>query len=119
MKRKMLKFDPELSAHLEEKIRAYGYDAAKKKMFGHVVYFINGYIFTGANEQGIFVHLGAAARDRALKEEKGTVPFEPIEGTIMREYPLLKKQVHTDSRKLKKWLDRASRYLDSLPPKKK
>jgi TfoX/Sxy family transcriptional regulator of competence genes len=119
MKKKMLKFSPELSDSLEKKLQAHGFGGKKQKMFGHEVFFLNGYMFTGANESGIFVHIGKDARDEALEKEAGVSPFEPMEGTVMREYLLLHKQVYSDDKQLKHWLDLSSQYLLSLPPKKK
>jgi hypothetical protein len=37
----------------------------------------------------------------------------------MREYLLLTEPIYSDDDKLKKWLDKSSEYLTSLPPKKK
>lgn len=119
MKRKMLPFSPELSAFLEEKVDSFGYPTTKQKMFGHEVFFLNGYMFTGANVEGIFVHIGKEERDRALEKEADVGPFEPTEGMIMREYLLLREPTYSDDPKLKKWLDKSSAYLHSLPPKKR
>ena len=119
MKKKMLKFNPELSASLEKKVKDYRYGAVKRKMFGHEVFFLNGYMFTGANESGIFVNIGKDARDRALEKNKSVAPFEPMEGTVMKDYLLLQEKVHANEVKLKRWLDQSSGYLLSLPPKKK
>lgn len=119
MKKNMLKFNPELFASLEKKVRDYKYGAVKKKMFGHEVFFLNGYMFAGANESGIFVNVGKEARDRALEGEEGVIPFEPLEGTVMKDYLLLQEQVHSNKNRLKKWLDQSSGYLCSLPPRKK
>jgi hypothetical protein len=119
MKKKMLKFFPELSESLEKTLQAYGFDAKKQKMFGHEVFFLNGYMFTGANESGIFVHIGKDARDVALEQETNVSLFEPMEGTVMREYLLLHKPVYSDEKQLKKWLDLSSHFLLSLPPQKK
>ena len=63
MKRKMLQYSPELSAYLEEKIKKHGFQATKQKMFGHEVFFLNGYMFSGANVEGIFVHTGEEERE--------------------------------------------------------
>jgi TfoX/Sxy family transcriptional regulator of competence genes len=119
MKRKMLQFSPDLSAYLEERINKYGYQATKQEMFGHQVFFLNGYMFSGANVDGIFVHTGKEERDQALENEPDVGQFVPMEGMIMREYLLLKKPLYSDEKKLKKWLDKSSEYLRSLPPKKK
>jgi TfoX/Sxy family transcriptional regulator of competence genes len=117
MKRKMLKFSPELSVYLEEKIDKLGIPKTKQKMFGHEVFFLNGYMFTGANVDGIFVHTGKQERDKALEKEPATKPFEPMEGMVMREYLLLTEPIYSDDKKLKKWLNKSSEYLTSLPPK--
>ena len=77
-KRKMLKFSPELDGRLTELVKIKGLAAEKKKMFGHETWFLNGYMFTGANEAGIFVHVGAAMKEKALAEEEGLSVFEPI-----------------------------------------
>jgi len=119
MKKKMLKFAPGLSESLEKKLHDYGYGAKKQKMFGHEVFFLNGYMFTGANESGIFVHIGKDARDAALEKETDVSPFEPMEGTVMREYLLLHEPAYSDEKKLKTWLDLSRQYLLSLPPKRK
>jgi TfoX/Sxy family transcriptional regulator of competence genes len=119
MKKKMLKFSPELSEALDKKLQALGIEAKKQKMFGHEVFFLNGYMFTGANESGIFVHIGKDARDAALKKETGVSPFEPMEGTVMREYLLLNEPVYSNEGQLKKWLDLSGQYIRSLPPKQK
>jgi TfoX/Sxy family transcriptional regulator of competence genes len=119
MKRKMLQFSPELSAYLEEKIEKFGFPTTKQKMFGHEVFFLNGYMFSGANVEGIFVHTGKDERDKALEKESAVGTFEPMEGMVMREYLLLTEPIYSDDKKLKKWLDKSSEYLTSLPPKKK
>ena len=119
MKKRMLKFSPELSESLEKKLHDYGISAKKQKMFGHEVFFLNGYMFTGANESGIFVHIGKDARDIALEKEAGVSQFEPMEGTVMREYLLIRRPIYSDGEQLKKWLALSSQYLLSLPPKKK
>jgi TfoX/Sxy family transcriptional regulator of competence genes len=116
-KKKMLRFSAERSAALESKLKAYGYVAEKKKMFGHETFFTNGYMFTGANVDGIFVHVGQEARDRALKEKSGVAPFKPMEGMVMREYLLLEEPVCSDESRLKAWLDTSYAYLNGLPPK--
>ena len=116
-KKKMLRFSPERSAELEAKLKDYGYHAEKKKMFGHETFFTNGYMFTGANVDGIFVHVGRESRDRALQERTGVSPFKPMEGMVMKEYLLLEEPVCSDEPQLKEWLDSSYTYLNGLPPK--
>lgn len=119
MKRRMLQFSAELSNMLEQIIVTSGYPVLKRKMFGHETFFLNGYMFSGANEKGIFVHIGVEEKEKALRTEKGVIPFEPMEGMVMKDYLLLQESIHSDPDKLKKWLEQSSRYLMALPPKKK
>jgi TfoX/Sxy family transcriptional regulator of competence genes len=116
-KKKMLPFSPERSALLEARIESYGYQAEKQKMFGHETFFTNGYMFTGANVDGIFVHVGEETRDRALSEEKDVAPFRPMGGMVMREHLLLEDAACRDEPRLKGWLDTAYSYLNSRPQK--
>jgi len=119
MKRKMLQFSPERSQFLDKVVLACGFPTEKKKMFGHEVHFLNGYMFTGANVEGVFVNVGADARGVALETEPGAAPFSPVEGMTMKDYLLLKEPVVSNPDSLKKWLDQGSEYLLSLPPKVK
>ncbi len=116
---KMVSFSPELTTYLSQKLDEFGYKTEKKKMFGHETFFLNGYMFAGANVNGIYVHIGEDAKNDALSKESGVGPFEPMEGMVMKEYLLLGKNIYSDGVQLKKWLERASTYLLSLPPKKK
>ncbi len=119
MRRKMLQFSPELAEKLDQIILACGYPTEKKKMFGHEVHFLNTHMFSGANEMGIFVHIGKEAKETALETETGVAPFQPMEGMTMKEYLLLQEPVYSNPDTLKKWLDLSSKYLLSLPPKEK
>jgi hypothetical protein len=121
MKRKMLQYSPERAEVLDKMVLASGYPTDKMKMFGHEVHFLNGYMFSGANVDGVFVHLGQEAKDEALQNESETDvgAFHPIEGMTMKDYLLLKEPVVSDLDRFKEWLDRSSQYLQSLPPKVK
>ena len=118
-KKKMMKFSPERSADLENRIQTYGYRAEKKKMFGHETFFTNGYMFTGANVEGIFVHVGKKTRDHALENTPGIAPFEPMEGMVMKDYLLLKETESDNEESVKYWLETSYSYLNALPPKLK
>ena len=67
---KMMQFDAELSARLEHILAGLGIPAEKKKMFGHETFFLNGYMYAGANEFGIMVHLGRDSVPAVLENEK-------------------------------------------------
>ena len=119
MGRKMVPFSREIFGLLSSKVEQYGYRTEIRKMFGHEVHFLNGYMFAGANERGIFVHVGEHAKDEALGRESDVAPFEPLQGTTMKEYLLLEQELYTDEKRLKAWLDRSHAYLLTLPPREK
>ena len=116
---KMTKFSPERARVLEAIVLRHGYPAELRKMFGHETWFLNGHMFTGASVDGIYVHVGEAEKETALKTEKDASPFQPVRGMVMKEYLLLGEPSCSDPKKLKKWLDRGQAYLASLPKKKK
>jgi hypothetical protein len=117
--KKMIPFSKELFNHLSSRITDYGYQTDIRRMFGHEVHFLNGYMFAGANRDGIYVHIGEEAKALALEGEEGVFPFEPLEGMSMREYLLLGPEVYGNDAALKRWLDQSSDFLLSLPPKVK
>lgn len=119
MKRKMLEFSSERAEMLDKVVVAAGYGTEKKKMFGHEVHFLNGYMFSGANVDGIFVHLGQKGRDNALEKEKDVTLFRPMEGMVMKDYLLLEPAASDNPERLKNWLDKSSEYLMARPPKQK
>ena len=119
MAKKMIDFNRELFDLLSSRLSSSGYETEVRKMFGHVVHFLNGYMFAGANEHGIYLHVGEKIKEDALGSEKWVRTFSPLEGTVMREYILLEREGCADADTLKKWTDRSRAYLLSLPPKKK
>ncbi len=119
MKKKMLTFNPELSEHLGKRIIECGFTPDIKKMFGHEVFFMNGYMFCGANENGVFIHVGERMKEEFLSSEKDVSRFSPIEGMVMKEYIQLAMSISSDAKKIKKWILISGNYLLSLPPKKK
>jgi hypothetical protein len=78
MGKKMIPFSEDLFELLSGKIDTYGFKTEIKKMFGHDVHFLNGYMFAGANVKGIFVHVGLKAKEYALDEKSGVFSFEPF-----------------------------------------
>ncbi len=116
-KRSILKFSPETAQYLDGVIARNGYSTQKEEMLGNEVHSLNGHVFCGATEKGIFVHLGIEAAEDALASNSGTAPFEPLEGEVMKDYLLLLPPEASFPDNLKKWLDKAGEYLLSLPPK--
>ncbi len=118
-KRKMMQFDADGDAALGKAILNAGYAPDKKKMFGHEVYFLNGYMFAGANTSGVFIHVGEEAVQAAVDAEDGVGPFRPMEGMTMKAYLQLAPAVTGDGDKLDAWLRQSAEFLLGLPPKVK
>ena len=119
MTRKMLKFNPELSEQLGKRILECGFTPDIRKMFGHEVFFMNGYMFCGANVEGAFFNVGGKLREEFLSTEKHVAPFTPVEGMAMKDYIQVDMSVCADAKNFKKWITTSGNYLLSLPPKRK
>ncbi len=87
-----------------------------KMMFGARAAWINGNMFMGTFEQDLVVRLPDA--DRAELQTAGGERFAPM-GRPMREYMLLPRDMHDDDGALGKWIERAFRFVASMPPKVK
>ena len=119
MAKKMTPFSAELFELLSKNICEIGIDTQIKKMFGHEVHFLSGYMFAGANSRGINIHVGLNEKETAINSDSGVFTFEPLEGMAMKEYILVGEEIYTDEKRLRSWLEKGASYIRSLPPKKK
>jgi hypothetical protein len=92
----------------------------RKNMFGTTAWFLesNGMMFIGAWGEGIMVRIGEE-RTTSLIESGDAEPFDPMGGKPMREYVLLDGERIAEDNDLLDWLDQASEFAGSLPPKQK
>ena len=118
-KKKMMQFDADGDKALGQAILQAGYAPDKKKMFGHEVYFLNGYMYAGANTDGVFVHVGQEAVQTSVDTVDGVGPFCPMEGMTMKAYLQLRAAITEDPDKLGSWLKQSAEFLTGLPPKVK
>jgi hypothetical protein len=86
-------------------------------MFGQPVAFLNGHRFFGVHGTRLFLRLSDDDRIEAAKVP-GVGPFEPMPGRPMKEYVVLPPGLLRDVRGTRGWIDRSTRYLRGLPPKK-
>jgi len=119
MARNMTPFSAKLFELLSNTIKDIGLDTKIKKMFGHEVHFLNGYMFAGANSRGMNIHVGLSEKEASLNNESGVFAFEPLEGMAMKEYILVGEEIYNDEKRLRSWLEKGASYIASLPPKKK
>jgi TfoX/Sxy family transcriptional regulator of competence genes len=87
-----------------------------RKMFGYPCAFVNGNMFAGLFETGLFLRLPETERV-ALMKLKGAAPFEPLPGRIMREYVVAPPDMVQHPAVAAKWIRKAFDYGSSLPVK--
>jgi hypothetical protein len=91
----------------------------RKNMFGTAAWFLesNDMMFAGAWGEGVMVRIGER-RTSSLIESGEAEPFDPMGGKPMREYVYLNGEQIAEDGELLEWLDEASEFAGSLPPKK-
>jgi len=92
----------------------------RKSMFGTSAWFLesNNMMFAGAWGDSIMVRVGSE-RTATLIESGVAEPFDPMGGKPMREYVLLNADRIAEDDQLLSWLEEASQFAGSLPPKQK
>ena len=75
-------------------------------------------MFAGAWGDSIMVRVGSE-RTATLIESGVAEPFDPMGGKPMREYVLLNADRIAEDDQLLSWLEEASQFAGSLPPKQK
>ena len=91
----------------------------RKNMFGTAAWFLesNDMMFAGAWGEGVMVRIGEQ-RTSSLIESGEAEPFDPMGGKPMREYVYVNGEQIAEDGELLEWLDEASEFAASLPPKK-
>ena len=87
----------------------------EKKMFGGIAFMLRGNLCVGVHKQDLIVRVGAAASDAMLKE-KHTRPFD-ITGKPMKGWVLIEPEGVEDDEQSKEWIERATKFVKSLPAK--
>jgi TfoX/Sxy family transcriptional regulator of competence genes len=83
----------ELSEYLEAALSSF--KCKKKLMFGSPAYFVNSNMFTGVFQDDIFIRLSEQDRSEITASNDEVVPFEPMEGRIMKEYVVLPESLYS------------------------
>ncbi|MEE8045566.1 MAG: TfoX/Sxy family protein [Dehalococcoidia bacterium] len=91
----------------------------RKNMFGTSAWFLesNDMMFAGAWGEGIMVRIGEE-QTKLLIDSGEADAFDPMGGKPMREYVLLGGERIAEDDDLLNWLDQASEFASTLPPKK-
>ena len=89
----------------------------EKKMFGGVGFLLNGNMLVGVWKDSLIVRLGPEEGDEALKEAH--VSEFNITGRSMKGWVLIAPQGVKDDDQLKGWVQRAVKFVGTLPAKEK
>jgi TfoX/Sxy family transcriptional regulator of competence genes len=87
----------------------------EKKMFGGVGFLLNGNMLVGVWKDSLIVRLGPDESDAALKEPH--VKVFNITGKPMKGWVLVEAEGVADDDQLKAWIQRAVKFVKTLPRK--
>lgn len=108
------KASPDDVEHFHESVA--GIDGLEvRKMFGFPAAFLGGNMVAGLHQDTVMVRLPEEERQARL--ENGWSLFEPMPGRPMREYVALPAEVAADVVATRQWVERAARFVRTLPPK--
>ena len=88
----------------------------RRQMFGYPAAFVHGNLFAGLFQDSVMLRLPEADRTEFMTMP-GARPFEPMPGRPMKGYVVAPAELLGDADGLRAWLDRAMRYVATLPPK--
>lgn len=109
-------FDEALAARIREALaRRRGVE--EKKMFGGVGFLLNGNMLVGVWKDSLIVRLGPDNYEDALLEPH--VREFDITGKPMKGWVLVEPEGVEDDEQLKEWIERATKFVKSLPAKEK
>ena len=110
----MNKADEELAERIRQLMkRRKGY--SEKKMFGGVCFMINGNMCVGPWKGSLIVRLDKRKHDET-QSEAGVKPMD-ITGKVMRGWAIVEPSSIESEVALKGWIDRAVKFVRSLPAK--
>ena len=89
----------------------------EKKIFGGVGFLLNGNLLVGVWKDSLCVRLGPEQAAEAL-QQPGIKEFD-ITGRPMKGWVLVEPKGVEDDDQLKGWIQRAVKFVGSLPPKEK
>ena len=106
-------FDESLAARIREALARKNVE--EKKMFGGVGFLLNGNLLVGVWKDSLFVRLGPEQAEEALLEPH--VREFDITGRPMKGWVLVEPEGVEDDDQLKDWIERAVKFVRTLPAK--
>src|SRR3954464_14409870 len=107
-------FDESLATRIRETLaRKKGIE--EKKMFGCICFFLNGNALAGVWKDRLIARLGPDEGESALREQ--CVRAFDITGRPMRNWVAVEPEGVGDNDQLKDWIERATKFVKTLPKK--
>ena len=107
-------FDESLAARIRESL-ARKKNIEEKKMFGGVGFLLNGNMLVGVWKDSLIARVGPDNYDDALLELH--VRAFDITGKPMKGWVLIEPEGVEDDEQSKEWIERATKFVKSLPAK--
>ena len=109
-------FDESLAGGIRD-VLANKLNIEEKKMFGGVGFLLNGNMLVGVWKDSLIVRVGPDAYEETLLEPH--VKVFDITGRPMKGWIMVEPEGVEDDNQLKKWIDRANKFVETLPVKQK
>ena len=107
-------FDEGLAHRLREQLGP-RFDLTERKMFGGIAFMTSGNMLVGVIGNELICRVGPEATDAALAQP-GTRVFD-MTGRTMSGWVVVDGEALAEDDDLARWIDRASRFVETLPPK--
>ena len=107
-------YNEEIEARIRKIVAGWRHTDAKK-MFGGVCHLLNGNMFCGVYKDFLILRLGEKISSNALKLPF-VRPFD-ITGKPMKGWVMVEGKGFNSDNELKAWLDKAKKFVSTLPPK--
>ena len=107
-------FDESLAARIRDAL-ARKKNIEEKKMFGGICFLLNGNLLVGVWKDALIARLGPDEGEAALREPH--VRKFDITGRPMRNWVLVEPEGVEDDDQLKAWVERATKFVKTLPKK--
>ena len=112
----MMAFDETLAARIRDALTQLR-GITEKRMFGGVGFLMNGNLLVGVWKQSLIVRLGPKDGKAALLEPH--VKEFDITGRPMKGWVMVGPEGIDDDGQLKVWIERAMKFVETLPAKEK
>ena len=107
-------FDESLAARIRDAL-ARRKNVEERKMFGGICFLLNGNLLVGVWKDSLIARLGPDEGEAALLEPH--VKVFDITGKPMRNWVLVEPEGVEDDDQLKAWIERATKFVRTLPKK--